>query len=441
MSAAESASAKGAATLGMRRSIWLGLITVLVLLAGFGGWATFSRIAGAVVAAGQLEVEDRKQVIQHPDGGVVAEIRVREGDHVNAGDVLMVLDGTQLRSEHAIVEGQLYEILARRGRLEAERDQEAEISFDRDLLARADTDDDVSGLVDGQRKLFLARRETLEREDDQLARRAEQATSQITGIAAQIAATDEQSRLIEKELGDMRSLREKGLAQEGRVLALEREAARLAGAAGELTAAKAETEGRVTEIGIERDKLVTRRREEAETELRDLGYRALELAERRHALAEQIARLEIRAPTSGVVLSLQVSTPRAVLRAAEPALFIVPQDRPLLIAAKISPINVDEISPGQPVTLRFSSLPSRTTPQLYGKVLRISADALTDERSGMTFYRAEIGLNEGEAARLEGHTLIPGMPVEAYLRTGERSPLAYLLKPFTDYLSRAFRES
>lgn len=429
------------ARLNPRGPIWLGIVAVAVLLAGFGGWSMFSRIAGAVVASGHVEVEDRRQIVQHPDGGVVSDIRVREGDSVKAGDILMVLDGTMLRSEHAIVEGQLFEILARRGRLEAERDQAAEIVFDAELRDRAAADPMVAGLVDGQRKLFLARRETLAREDDQLARRAAQAGSQIEGIAAQIAATDEQSRLIGEELTDMRSLREKGLAQEGRVLALEREAARLAGVAGELTAAKAETEGRVTEIGIERDKLFTRRREEAETELRDLGYRALELAERRRALAEQMSRLEIRAPTAGVVLSLQVSTPRAVLRAAEPALFIVPQDRPLLIAAQVLPINIDEIAPGQPVTLRFTSLPSRTTPELYGRVLRVSPDALTDERTGMTFYRAEIGLNDGEVARLDGRALIPGMPVEAYLRTGERSPLAYLLKPFTDYLNRAFRES
>ncbi len=427
--------------LSMRGPIVLGIIAVLLLLVGFGGWATFSRIAGAVVASGKLEVEDRRQIVQHPDGGVVADIRVREGDTVAAGDVLMALDGSLIKSELTIVEGQLFEVLARRGRLEAERDQADDVSFAAELVSQAAAAPAIKDLMDGQRQLFVARRATLAREDQQLERRAGQAASQIEGIVAQISATDEQARLIGKELADMRSLRDKGLAQEGRVLALEREAARLAGMGGELTATKAETEGRITEIGIERDKLATRRREEAETELRDLGYRALELAERRRALTEQMSRLEIRAPTSGVVLSLQVSTPRAVLRAAEPALYIVPQDRPLVIAAQVSPLNVDEVNPGQPVTLRFTSLPSRTTPELYGTVTRLSADALTDERSGMTYYRAEIALNDGELARLGGQPVIPGMPVEAYLRTGERSPLAYLMKPFTDYFSRAFRES
>ncbi len=425
----------------MRGPVIGGMLALGVLVGGFGTWAVFSQIAGAVVAGGQIEVENHRQIVQHPDGGVVAEIRVREGDPVKAGDVLMVLDGSTLKSELAIVEGQLFEILARRGRLEAERDQVDTIEFVPELVERAKTDPGVADVVEGQSKLFVARRETIAREDEQLARRAEQAESQIEGISAQIAATEEQARLIDKELTDMRSLREKGLAQEGRVLALEREAARLAGSAGELVAGKAETQGRVTEIGIERDKLMTRRREEAETELRDLGYRALELAERRSALSEQVARLEIRAPTSGVVLSLQVSTPRAVLRAAEPALFIIPQDRPLVIATQISPIHIDEVSPGQKVEVRMSSLPSRTTPELQGTVTKISPDALTDERTGRTYYRAEIVLDEGELAKLGNQPLIPGMPVEAFVRTGERSPLAYLLKPFTDYFNKAFRET
>lgn len=427
--------------LRMRGPILLGLAAVMALLLGFGAWATFSRIAGAVVAPGQIEVEDQRQIVQHPDGGVVSEIRVREGDRVAAGDVLMVLDGTMLKSELAIVEGQLFELLARRGRLEAERDQHETIVFADEISERAKTDEQVADLMEGQRQLFGARSVNLSREDEQLARRVAQAESQIDGIDSQLSATETQQALIDKELGDMRALRQKGLAQEGRVLALEREAARLAGSAGELKAARAETEGRVTEISIERDRLVTRRREEAETELRDLGYRTLELAERRRALSEQISRLEIRAPTGGVVLAPQVTTPRAVLRPADPVLYIVPQDRPLVIAAQISPRHIDEVQAGQPVGLRFASLPSRTTPELQGQVVTLSADSLVDERTGASFYRAEIVLKEGEVEKLGDQVLIPGMPVEAFLRTGERSPLAYLLKPFTDYFQRAFRES
>lgn len=424
-----------------RGPIMLGLIALCILVLGFGGWSTFSSIAGAVVASGQIEVEDRRQVVQHPDGGVVAKILVRDGDSVEAGDVLMVLDGAMLHSELNIVEGQLFELLARRGRLEAERDQGTTISFPEEIITRAETDRSVADLLEGQRQLFAARAENLNQEDAQLARRAEQAGSQVDGIDAQLEATQRQSELIEKELVDMRALRAKGLAQEARVLALERQAASLAGTAGELIATRAETEGRITEIGIERARLISGRREQAETELRDLGYRVLELAERRRSLSEQISRLEIRAPSSGQVLSLQVSTPRAVLRAAEPVLYVVPQDRPLVITAQISPRHIDEVRVGQPVELRFSSLPSRSTPALEGIVKTVSADALTDDRTGATYYRAEIGLNAGELAKLGDQALIPGMPVETFLQTGERSPLAYLLKPFTDYFNRAFRES
>ncbi len=424
-----------------RAPILLGAVALTLLVGGFGLWSVTTEIAGAVVAGGQVEVEQNRQVVQHPDGGVVAKILVKDGDLVAAGAPLIQLDGTLLTSELTIVEGQFFEILARRGRLEAERDDAATITFPTELTNFAQSRPEIAALMKGQERLFSARAETEANEIDQLQRRRGQIASQIDGITAQRASADSQLRLIDAELTDLKQLLDRGLTQASRVLALEREKARLEGSVGELDASRAEAEGRVTEIDIEILKRGSTRREDANSQLRDLGYRELELAERRRSLIEQIDRLDIRAPVAGIVHALQVTTPRSVIRAAEPVLYLVPQDRPLVIAARVAPIHVDEVRIGQEVTLRFAAFDSRTTPELFGQVSRVSADALVDEASKTSYYRAEVVLDPGELSKLDGHTIIPGMPVEVFIRTGERTPLAYLVKPFAEYFNRAFRES
>ena len=226
------------------------------------------------------------------------------------------------------------------------------------------------------------------------------------------------------------------------VLSLQREQANLDGRLGELRASEAQAEGRITEIDIEIIKLDTRLREEAITRLRDIQYREVELAEQRRSITERMKRLDIRAPVSGVIYGLQVHTPRSVIRPAEPVLYIVPQDRPLVIAARVDPINVDQVWEGQEVSLRFSALDQRTTPELFGTVVQVSPDAFTDDATQMSYYRTEIELSEGERERLPENTeLVPGMPVEAFIRTSDRSPLAYLVKPLADYFTKAFRET
>ena len=423
-----------------RGAILLGLVALVLLVGGFGAWATFSRIAGAVVAPGLVEVEQHRQIVQHPDGGVVQDILVREGEAVESGDVLIRLDGTLLRTELAIVEGQYFEILARRGRLEAERADRPDITFPEELVRLSADRADLRALMEGQASLFRTRLDTLKQSVDQMDKQADQVRLHIEGIDAQSVALADQRRLIDQELTDQRSLLRKGLAQAPRVLALEREAASLDGQLGEVKSMRAQGETRLTEIGISKLKQAAERRETAETELRDLGYRELELAERRRGLTEQIARLDIRAPVSGIVHQLQVTTPRSVIRPADPVLFLVPQDRPLLIAARISPINVDEVSAGQEVALRFSAFSSRTTPEIDGTLARVSADAVTDQTTQMQYYRAEVTIPREERDKLGDLALIPGMPVEVYIQTGERSPIAYLMKPLTDYFARAFRE-
>lgn len=424
------------------RPMTIGILALFVLVGGFGAWAVKAQISGAIVATGKIEVDQNRQIVQHPDGGVVENILVDEGDVVEEGDILISLDPTLLASELHIIEGQLFELMARGARLEAERDNVSEIQFDDELLEIAATNEDVLDQVNGQTRLFVARHASLEKEIEQLGKRRNQISDQIIGIDAQMDAMAIQLDLIGQEMANQQSLLDKGLAQVARVLNLQREEARLSGTVGELKAQRAQAEGRITEIEIEIIKLDTQRREEAITRLRDLQFQELELAEQRRSLKERLSRLDIRAPVSGIVYGLQVFAKRSVIRPADPVLYLVPQDKPLVIMAQVEPIHIDEIYVNQEVTVRFSALDSRTTPELFGKVIQVSADAFQDENTAFSYYRAEIQLNEGEKTRLpEGTILIPGMPVEAYIQTNDRTPLAYLVKPLADYFAKAFRES
>jgi HlyD family type I secretion membrane fusion protein len=451
MTQANAASAPAFAALGAtptslaarwpaRQHLTTGAIGLIVLLGGFGGWGAFANISGAVIASGRIEVDQNRQVIQHPDGGVVDQIIVKEGSFVHAGDLLIRLDADTLRSELAVVEGQLFEVIARRARHEAERDGAETLTFD-PLLAESG-DPTAEGLMSGQATLHAARRLSEEQQKEQLARRREQIASQITGITAQQASLTTQLALVSQELASQQSLLTRGLTEATRVLALQREDASLSGRAGELTASVAQAEGRMTEIDIEILRIESARREEALSALRDLQYTELELSERRRTLRSRLDRLDIRAPVSGVVYDMQVFAPRSVLRPADPVLFLVPQDRPLVIAVEVEPIHIDQIFVGQEVNLRFSAFDQRRTPELTGEVIQISADSFEDQRSSASFYRAEIALGEGQLDRLPADiTLIPGMPVEAFIRTSDRSPIAYFIKPLSDYFTKAFREN
>ncbi|MDB4213428.1 HlyD family type I secretion periplasmic adaptor subunit [Octadecabacter sp.] len=422
-----------------RRPLTLGILALVVLVGGFGGWAVTAQISGAVIASGLIEVDQNRQVVQHLDGGVVTEILVDEGDLVTAGDVLVRLDAQDIQAGLSVVEGQLFEILARRARFEAERDSADTLSFD-PLLDEGDADT-VQSLKDGQNNLFDARLDSVARRSEQLANRKDQIASQMRGIAAQQDALETQLGLIDEELSSQQSLLDRGLAQASVVLNLQRERARLQGQVGELTASVGGAGERITEIEIEILSLATTRREEAITRLRDLQFNELELREQRTTLVRQLERLDIRAPVGGIVYGLQVFGTRAVIRPADPLLFIVPQDRPLVITAQVVPTDVDVLTIGQEVSLPFSALDQRTTPELYGTVALVSADAFTDNATSASYYRTEITLNDGEIARLPtSATSIPGMPVEAFIRTADRTPLNYLTRPLMDYIARTFRD-
>jgi HlyD family secretion protein len=422
------------------RHLVTGFLALFLLVFGLGGWSALARISGAVVADGTLEVEGNRQVVQHPTGGVIAAILARDGDTVEQGDVLVRLDGDRLASDLAVVEGQYNEILARKGRLAAERDGLADVRFDAELLVRAKQSDATAALLDAQAQQFEAYRRALDEEAAALGERIEQIRQQIGGMAAQRAATTEQAELLVREIAAQETLFAQGLTRQTQLLTPQRELARLHGIEGQIEAATAEARAKIAEIEIEILRLGTERRRAAIAELRDLEYREIELRERRTTLREELARLELRAPASGIVYGSTADTLRAVVRPAEPVMFIVPKTMPLVVRAHIAPTEIDSVRPGQRTALRFSAFNARTTPDVEGEVTAVSADAIRDERTGESYYRAEIGLRLDSQAGVDGLALLPGMPVEAFIESEARSPISYLVKPLADYFSRAFRE-
>jgi len=420
--------------------VWAGMLGVAALVGVLGIWGHFAKISGAVIVSGMIQVESSRQIVQHPQGGVVAAIEIHEGDVVEAGSILLSFDDKIVQSERTIVATQLQEIKARKARLIAERNEATEIYFDKDLKAKSLTDASVAEFLDGQTRLFLARRESMEKQVAQLDQRKKQIRIQIQGGNAQLTALTKQLGFIDEELVSQRDLLAKGLAQASRVLSLQREEARLQGSVGELEASMARGEGQIIETDLQVLQLQSQRREEAISTLRDLGFSEIELAERLITLNVTVERMSIRAPMSGVVHGLTVHTIRSVVRPAEPILYIVPSDSPLVISSRIEAIHVDQVSVGQDVAMRFSTFDQRTTPEIFGKVTKVSADVFQDQATGVSYYSAEILPNEGEIDRMGDVEILPGMPVEAYIKTTDRSPLSYLIKPFADYFNRAFRE-
>lgn len=423
-----------------RLPLVIGLSAIVLLVGGLGVWGTATRIAGAVVARGSVTLESDRQVVQHPDGGVVGEILARNGDRVAAGDVLVRLDGTFLRTELVIVQRQLMEIYARRKRLEAERD-DAEAPDYSDLPTYSLLPPEaVAEQTAGQTSLFEARRTSIAQTARQLREQQAQIERQIEGYTAQRDSLDRQLALIAAELADVQNLFDRGLIESSRLLVLQREEAQLVGEIGRLNALVAEARARISGLEIEILRLSDTRRETAIAELRDLQYAEISVEERNISLTEQLARLDVRAPVDGTVFGSRVFAVQSVVQAAEPMMFLVPGEQPLRVSARIDPVDVDQVHAGQAVSLQFTSFNRRTTPEVPGEVLFVSPDVQTDEASGTTFYEAIIIPDPDAVAELDDLRLMPGMPVETFLRTDDRTPLSYLVQPLAVYFQRAFRE-
>ena len=435
------------------RALVLGFGGVVVLVVGLVGWSTLASISGAVVAGGRVEVESHNQVVEHIEGGTVSEIRVRNGDRVAEGDVLLCFSDGRLRSEEAILEAQHAELVARRNRLEAEFQGAAVIVWDDALAAMAAGDPRVDDILDGQERLFLARAAARAGEVARLRERIGQAREEIAGLEAQAASLQRQAELIDRELEAQRTLFEKQLTRLDRLLAVERAAEDLKGRMGAITASIARARGKIAEYEIQILQIDTGHIERAEAEARDVQARENEVEERLASVRASLGRMELRAPVAGEVFGLTVFAPQEVVRPGEPILQIMPDDAGLVVMAQLNPIDVDQVYAGQDAVLRFSAFPARVTPEFDGHVVRVSPDAVRDTESGASWYGVELAvdgpLGPGDAetadspgANRQAGTLVltPGMPVEAHIRTSERSVMSYLIKPVTDFFYRSLRE-
>ncbi len=421
--------------------MWMGVLGLVVLVGGFGGWSVMTTLSGAVVASGQIVVDRNRQAIQHPDGGLVAELLVDEGDRVEAEEVLVRLDPAALRTELAVVRTNLAEVQARRARLEAERDGAEDVTFAPELLALAETDAEIADILAGQQNLFAVRAETLAREVVQLRGRVTQIDAQIQALEAQQDALAAQVTLVQAELERREDLLAREVGTREPIVRLQQELVQLQGSTGEVAAGQAEAAERIIESELAILQRQTERREQAITELREVRVAEQELMERSNSLTTRIARLELRAPVAGRIHGLTIFGEGSVLRPADPFAYLIPEGRPLVISARIPSIDIDQVFTGQEVTLVFPAFNQNEMPEITGQVIQVSADAFVDEATGSSFYQTEITLPEDQAALLGARVLVPGMPVEAFIQTEERTPLAYLLEPFMAYFNRALRES
>ncbi|WP_019904547.1 HlyD family type I secretion periplasmic adaptor subunit [Methylobacterium sp. 77] len=412
----------------------------ILLVVGVGGWSTFTMISGAVIAPGQLMVESDVKKVQHPTGGVVGELRVKEGARVKAGDILIRLDETQTRANLDIILKALDEFAARRARDEAERDGASAIAFPPDLLARKDKDASVAHLVDSESRLFQARVAGRQGQKAQLRERVSQLGEEIKGLTEQAAAKERETALIGTELKGVRELYAKNLVPLSRVTALERDGARLQGERGQLIASTASAKGKITEIELQIFQIDQDMRTETGKELAEIRGRWSEYVEKRIAAEDQLKRIDMRAPQNGTVHQLTVHTIGGLVVPSEPAMLIVPDADKLIVEVRIQPQDIDNVRVDQRAVLRFPAFNQRTTPEIDGVVSRVSADVSQDPKTGMTFYTARIRLPEDQVDRLGKVQLVPGMPVEAFMQLGDRSVISYLTKPLTDQIAKAWRE-
>ena len=429
---------------GARRSIRLhlivGLAVVIVLAGGFGGWASTVQISGALIAPGAVVVDSNVKKVQHPTGGVVGEVRVRDGDLVKAGDVVVRLDDTVTKASLAIVVKTLNGLYARAARLEAEQRGESKLTFPPQLTDRA-SDPDVQNVMLSESKLFEVRVHGRAGQKAQLRERVLQLGEEISGLSAQEKAKDQEIALIEKELVGVRSLYEQRLVQLTRLTTLERDAARLNGERAQYIASRAQAKGKITETELQIIQVDKDMVSEVSKDLRETNDKIGEFVERKVTAEDQLRRVDIRAPQDGMVLQNNVHTVGGVITAGDAMMMIVPQADDLSVEAKVDPKDIDKLQIGQKTLMRFSAFNQRTTPELNGNVTRVSADVTTDQRTGQSYYTIRVSLPPSEVARLgDNNKLIPGMPVEAFVQTGDRTMLSYLIKPLNDQLMRSFRE-
>ena len=422
-----------------RPYILLGLAIVLLMFGGLGAWAAIAELSGAVIGTGVVAVSSKRQTVQHLEGGIVSELLVRDHDTVDAGQLLIRLDDTRAQATLGIIDGRHDLLHAQGARLRAERDGFDDVVVPEALADRM-AEPGVSEIVEGEIELFKAQRLALDGEIEILTQRITQLGDQTRGIEAQRAAKERQVELITEEHAGLERLFRQGYAPRTRVLELERAAERLRGEVGEHIAEIAAIGTQTGETRLQIIQLSRAFAEQAVQQLSEVQAQIFDLEQRRAAALDELKRLDIRAPADGAVVGLNVHTLGGVISPGQPLMDVVPEEDELVVEARIAPQDIDKLAFGLDAVVRLSAFNMRTTPELNGTVHSVSADRLLDANSGLPYYLVSVRIPEAELARLEGLTLVPGMPAEVFINTGERTALSYLVKPLTDSLAHAFKE-
>lgn len=427
------------------RDIRLGLLIAAFFFVGLLGWAAFARLDAAAVAPGRLVVSGQRQTVQHRDGGVVAEIAVREGERVREGQVLVRLAGAEVRAQERALAAQTISLLAQRARLQAEAAGHARIAPPPEFADLTGVDrSDAARALEVQQGQLRTRAAVLAAQRGVIGQRTSQASSQGRGYSRQVAAADEQLRLIDEELNALRGVAEKGFVSKTRVRALERAKAELEGQRGQYAATVAQTGGQQGETRLQVLETQNAYYERVATELRDVENSLSEARPKWAAARDQLARIDIRAPATGTIVGLSVFTRGGVIAPGQKLMDIVPDRAPLTVEAKLSPADADDVRVGQRAFVRFATLHERALPALQGVVTLVSADSLTDERTGETYYSAEISVPLSELAKIDQlrgrNTLRAGIPVGIEIPLRKRTALEYALEPLTAAVRRSFNE-
>ncbi len=415
----------------------LGLAGLLVF--GIGGWSATATLSNAAIGEGTVIIDESVKKIQHLQGGIVSKLLVREGQHVQAGQILLQLDSATVKANLGIVESTLAQLYVRRSRLQAE--SVGADSFSTDDLTRSGLRvSEKMRFVEGEMELFAARRSAMLGMKKQLEEQIAQISAEVTGHQMQLSSINSAAVLVAQEEDAAESLYRKKLITLQRFNALKRQSIQLEGDKGERTAAMAQAETKIAQTSLQILQLDEDRRKENSTELTDVDAKIAEMEERRTAGTDQLNRLDIRAPVAGQIYQLDVHTVGGVVAPGEQLMLLAPDQQSLTVDTKIATRNIDQIFVTQHADIRFSAFDQRTTPEVTGEVVAVSPDAVTDPRTGQTFYSVRVRPTPESLALLKGLVLYPGMPAEVFIRVADRTVLSYLTKPLTDQMRHTFRE-
>lgn len=417
----------------------IGLIVVLVVFGIFGTWAAFAPLDSASLAPGVVEVKGKRKTVQHFEGGIVRDILVSDGEHVEKGDPVVVLDDTQFSGELGVLKGQYYSARALESRLVAERDDAESVEFPPDIDSE---DARAKEAKQNQREIFKARFNAREGEESVLKQQIAQLRAQIEGLEAQVDAQNGLARSFEDEIEDLSALLAEGFVEKTRVIELKRNLAHTLSQLAEQKASMAQTKVKIAETELEILQLNKRFKTEVVDQLATVQDEVFDLQERIRVITDRVERTVIKAPVAGRVLGLSAHTIGGVIQAGEPILDIVPEEQELIISAKVSPADIDRVEPGLEANIRFSAFQSQTTPSIKGRLVKVAADRLVDEESGAPYYSATVEVSEQGYQELQDLdlTLVAGMPADVLIKTGERTLLQYLTQPARNAMARSLIE-